>query len=266
MLFRRIVLSALLVGALSGLLLSAIQRWQVIPIIDAAEQYEQARTPQASGAADEAAHVHAAGAGEHAHAAAHEHAADAWEPAAGMERIGFTVLSNVLTAVGFALVMLAIMSTTLRRSVVTGGRKAMAKLDWRHGLLWGLAGYAVFFVAPSLGLPPEIPGSVAAPLESRQVWWLLTAACTAAGIAVVAFGKSPWRWAGLALIAVPHVIGAPHSGMSPFVGFPAETAADMAVLAKRFVWASAIANGLFWIVLGSASAWTARRFLKDALP
>jgi len=260
MLFRRIVFAALLVGALSGLMLSAVQRWQVVPIIDAAERYEQARTPQAGGAA---AHPHE-GAGEHAHAAGHEHAAEAWEPAEGVERIGFTVLSNVLVGIGFALVMLAVMSVALRRGAVSG-RKAMAKLNWRHGLLWGLAGYAVFFVAPALGLPPEIPGSVAAPLESRQVWWLLTAACTAVGIALVAFGKSPWRWAGLALIAVPHVVGAPHSGMSPFVGFPPEMAAEMATLAKQFVWASAIANGVFWIVLGISSGWAAQRFVKKAV-
>lgn len=272
MLFRRVVFSALLVGTLSGLLLSAVQRWQVVPIIDIAERIEQARTQQAAvstrgdvQAHDHAGHDHGTHAQPAAGPAGHDHPAGVWEPAEGAERIGFTVLSNVLVGVGFALAMLAVMSAALRRSAVTGGRKAMAKFDWRHGLLWGLAGYAVFFVAPALGLPPEIPGSVAAPLESRQVWWLLTAACTAAGIAVVAFGKSPWRWAGLALIAVPHVIGAPQSGMSPFVGFPAETAAEMAVLAKRFVWASAIANGLFWIVLGSASAWVARRFLKDAL-
>lgn len=260
MLFRRVVLSALLVGALSGLLLSAVQRWQVVPIIDSAERIEQTRTSQAvePARADAQAHDHAG----HDHGAP-VHPAGAWEPAEGAERIGFTILSNVLIGIGFALAMLAVMLAALRYGAVTG-RKAV-KLDWRHGLLWGLAGYAVFFVAPSLGLPPEIPGSVAAPLESRQVWWLLTAACTAAGIAVAAFGKSPWRWAGLALIAVPHVIGAPQSGMSPFVGFPAETAAEMAVLAKRFVWASAIANGLFWIVLGSASAWAARRFLKGAL-
>ena len=32
MLFRRIVLCALLVGALSGLVLSAVQRWHIIPL------------------------------------------------------------------------------------------------------------------------------------------------------------------------------------------------------------------------------------------
>src|SRR3989344_6484250 len=193
MLLRRLVLSAFLVGALSGLVLSAVQRWQVIPIIDTAERFEQARTPPVGGEpARETTQAH-----EHAD---HAHLAGAWEPADGVERIGFTVLSNVLTAAGFALVMLAAMAILFRRSAAAK-RKAATKLDWRYGLLWGLAGYVVFFVAPALGLPPEIPGAEAAPLESRQLWWAFTVVCTAAGLAVAALGKTPWRGAGLAVAA-----------------------------------------------------------------
>lgn len=246
MLLRHLVLSALLVGALSGLLLSAVQRWQVIPIIDAAERFEQARA---------AVPTH----GE----AGHEHAAGAWEPAEGAERIGYTVLSNVLTAAGFALVMLAAMAILFRRSAA--GRKAATRREWRYGLLWGLAGYVVFFVAPSLGLPPEIPGAEAAPLESRQLWWAFTVVCTAAGPAVAAFGKSPWRWAGLALLLVPHLVGAPHFGASAFAEYPPAAAAEMTKLAKRFVWATAITNGVFWIVLGALSGWAAQRFVRKAV-
>jgi predicted cobalt transporter CbtA len=54
MLFRRLVLSGLLVGLVAGLVLSAVQRWQVIPIIEQAERFEQARAPEAS-----EAHAHA---------------------------------------------------------------------------------------------------------------------------------------------------------------------------------------------------------------
>ena len=261
MLFRRVVLSALLVGAMSGLLLSAVQRWQVIPLIDAAERFEQARTPQAAVPArgEVQAHEHAG----HDHGA-HVHPATAWEPAEGAERIGFTVLSNVLTAAGFAVVMLVAMSASLRRAALTQ-RKAATKLDWRHGLLWGLAGYVVFFVAPALGLPPEIPGAEAAPLGSRQLWWMFAVVCTAAGIAVAAFGKSPWRWTALALLAVPHLVGAPQLGASPFAELPAEVAAELTRLARRFVWATAFANGVFWIVLGGLSGWAAQRFVKKAV-
>lgn len=251
MLFRRIVLSALLVGALTGLLLSAIQRWQVIPIIDSAERFEHARTPQGTESTRDAAQAHEHAGGE---LAGHVHPAGAWGPAEGAERTGYTVLSNMLTAVGFALVMLAAMVASLRRNPA-------AKIDWRHGLLWGAAGYVVFFVAPALGLPPEIPGAAAAPLEARQLWWALTVACTAGGFAGAAFGKTSWRWAALGLLAVPHLVGAPHPATSPFADHPPAVAAELAELAHQFVWATALTNALFWFALGSVSVWMVQRSL-----
>ena len=257
MLFHRVVLSALLVGAVSGLLLSAVQRWQVIPIIDAAERFEQARTPQTvepPARGEVQAHDHGA----------HAHPVGAWEPAEGAERIGFTVLSNVLIAAGFALVMLAAMAVVLRRNAIAG-RNTATRPSWRHGLFWGLAGYAVFFVAPALGLPPEIPGAETAPLESRHLWWTLTVACTAVGLTGAAFCKSPWRWTALALLVVPHLVGATHLDAGAFAEYPPAAAAEMTELARRFVWATAIANGVFWIVLGGLSGWAAQRFVKKAV-
>jgi cobalt transporter subunit CbtA len=250
MVFNRIVLCALLVGAVTGLVLSAIQLWQVIPIIRSAERFEHARASQVTKPAPEAAHAH--------ENAEHAHPAGEWEPAEGAERTGYTLLSNVLTAVGFALAMLATMSALLRRNPA-------AKFDWRYGLLWGLAGYVVFFGAPALGLPPEIPGAEAAALESRQLWWVLAVICTAAGFVVVAFGKSAWRWAALGLLLVPHLMGAPHLAASPFADYPPDAAAELAELARQFVWATAIANALFWLTLGIASVWVVRRFLKEAV-
>lgn len=267
MLFRRLVTSALLVGIISGLLLSVVQWWQVIPIIASAERFEQARTPQPGAASqDQAMHVHA-DAAVHQHAVGgHEHATGTWEPTAGAERIGFTVLSNVLTAVGFALVMLATMAALLRHQANAGvGRRTAMKIGWRYGLFWGMAGYVVFFAAPAIGLPPEIPGAESAPLESRQLWWTLTVMLTAAGLGVTAFVKSPLRWFGLAMLVAPHLIGAPHLVTGPFAEFPANVQAEMMQLARRFVWATAIANAVFWLALGIASTWTVRRFLKDAL-
>src|SRR3546814_13405119 len=57
--------------------------------------------------------------------------------------------------------------TTLFRSALTGtltGRQT----GWRQGLLCGLVGFAVFTLAPGLGLRPEIPGTEAAPLADRD--------------------------------------------------------------------------------------------------
>lgn len=262
MLFRRIIFAALLVGGLSGMLLSAVQRWQVIPIIDAAEQFESARTTLAVGASGDMAAGQSHSHGDASHS--HDHEAEAWAPGDGLERIAFTVLSNVLAAFGFALMMMTAMAIVVRQQVLAP-RRVTAKLDWRYGLLWGVAGYLVFFVAPSLGHPPEIPGMVSAPLGSRQAWWLLAAGSTAVGLAALAFVRSPWRWSGLVLLALPHVLGAPESGMSPFVGFPAEMVTEMARLSQQFVWATVLANGVFWLALGGLSGWAVQRYVAKAV-
>ena len=241
MLFRQIVFYSLLVGALSGLLLTAVQFWQVIPIIQNAERYEGETT---------SAPVHAT----HEHAA-HEHPTGAWAPADGIERMLYTLFSNVLSGIGFSL-MLIVAIVFSRKS------KSEIKLDWRHGLLWGIAGYSIFYLSPSLGVPPEIPGVIAAPLEDRQLWWLVAVLCTAAGLAGVSFGKSPWRWAALSLLVVPYLIGAPESpSYIPSNQLPAVTI-KLAELGQKFIGATAIANGIFWLALGLASVWITRRFIS----
>ena len=57
---------------------------------------------------------------------------------------------------------------------------------------WGLAGFAAFTLAPNLGLPPELPAMPAADLLARQAWWIGTVVATAAGLALIVFGRSPW--------------------------------------------------------------------------
>lgn len=74
----------------------------------------------------------------------------------------------------------------------------------------GLAGFAVFTIAPGLGLPPELPGVPAAPLLSRQIWWVTSALATAAGLGLIVFRRSiAAAIAGVILIMLPHLIGAP---------------------------------------------------------
>jgi cobalt transporter subunit CbtA len=227
LILQRILLTALIAGISSGLLLSAIQWIDVIPSLYEAETYENA------GAAI-AAHDHDQANG------AHEHDGEAWAPDDGAERIGFTTLTNVLVAVGFALLLAA--GFTLRGGV-----------SIREGLLWGLGGFATFTLAPSLGLPPELPGAAAAGLAERQTWWLMTAALTALGLAAIAFVRNPWlRPLGLVLIALPHIIGAPqpehHGGLAP------------TELADAFVVAVIVTSGLFWLALGGVSGWMFKKF------
>ena len=227
---KRIAQTAGFTGLLAALLLTLLQSLWVAPLILQAETYEK---PAAS-------EMH-----EHADMAmpAHEHDAEAWEPEDGWQRVLSTTGGNLVVAVGFALMLAGLY--TLRAPTRTA-----------QGLLWGLAGYATFVLAPTLGLPPELPGTAAAELTLRQTWWIGTAASTAVGIALIVFGRS-WllKVLGVAILAVPHLIGAPqpqvHSMLAP------------EALETQFKIASQLTNVAFWLALGLISAWLFRRNRDD---
>lgn len=249
MIFRQIVFYSLLVGGLAGLVLTVVQQFQVIPIIQQAETFEN---PAAAVAID----MHLA---HHDHGGhMHSHDDEEWTPADGLERSMFTLLSNVLTAVGFGLFMLVGML------VFRGlGHHQNVSYGWRHGVIWGAAGFVIFWLAPAIGLPPEIPMAEAAPLEARQFWWLMTVVCTAGGIVGIAFSKSSYRWTSLVLPLMPHVFGAPHPEGAMFASQSPEVAAALELLAGQFVYATALANAVFWLVLGVVSAWSAKHIVAS---
>ena len=228
---KRIAQTAGFTGLAAALLLTLLQSFWVAPLILQAETFEHAP------AATEVAHEHAAG------AAAHTHDAEAWEPEDGWQRVLSTTGGNLVVAVGFALMLAGLY--TLHAPTRTA-----------QGLLWGLAGYATFVLAPTLGLPPELPGTAAADLAMRQTWWIGTAASTAAGIALIVFGRN-WllKALGVAILVVPHVIGAPqpevHSMLAP------------EALEAQFKIASQLTNVVFWLALGLISAWLFRRNRDD---
>ncbi|MBG6291003.1 CbtA family protein [Pseudomonas nitroreducens] len=233
---KRIAQTAGFAGLIAALVLTVVQLLWVSPLILKAETYEKAEPAAALVEENhEHAHEHAAGA-----VAAHEHDAQAWEPEDGWQRILSTTGGNLVVAVGFALMLAGLF--TLRAPGKTS-----------EGLLWGLAGFAVFTLAPSLGLPPEVPGTAAADLTLRQTWWIGTAAASAGGLALLVFGRN-WalRGIGIALLVVPHVIGAPqpevHSSLAP------------ESIAHEFIVASLITNAVFWAALGLGAAWLFRRF------
>ena len=191
------------------------------PLILQAETYEDAAEATTSPTHDTAA-------------TEHHHDSDAWKPQDGWPRMLFTFAATTLMGIGYAFLLTAVY------------------VWWRHpanaayGLLYGLAGFLVFFAAPGLGLSPELPGTAAA-LASRQYWWVGTVIATAAGLAFL-FMQSRWwlRAVGVALLIVPHLIAAPHpaveGGLAP------------AALQSQFVVATIVCSILFWLSLGWSSA------------
>ncbi|HTV69154.1 MAG TPA: CbtA family protein [Rhizobiaceae bacterium] len=228
--FRNVVFVAALAGLVAGIVMAALQAYTTVPLILQAETFENAGGGEATAPAE------AAPAEDHSHDAgtpAHSHDEEGWAPADGFERFFYTSLANIVTGIGFGLVLVAV-------SELAGGIA-----NWRQGLFWGFAGFAVFTLAPGLGLPPELPAMPAADLGDRQVWWIGTVIATAAGLWLIAFRASmPLALLGVALIVVPHVIGAPQpeSHDSPV---PDD-------LHHSFVVAVTVTNLVFWVVLGAA--------------
>ncbi|WPO39356.1 CbtA family protein [Tardiphaga sp. 42S5] len=225
--FRSIVFSAALAGVITGAAITGAQMVGTIPLIQKSEVYErkaEAPAAVAPAAAAQPAHAHDHG------AAAHSHEAE-WEPAEGLQRNAFTTGANILTAIGFALLLAGIFA--LRGRAV----------GWREGLFWGLGGFVVFTAAPGLGLPPELPGMPVADLTLRQTWWIGTACATAAGLGLLVFRKASWAAIlGLGLIVLPHLIGAPLA--------PAGHTDVPEALSHSFVVAAVLTSLLFWALLG----------------
>lgn len=218
MIFRRIIYNAVLVGLLAGLLFSVVQVFSVNPIIFAAEAYEVAREAQDDG-----------------------------------QRTMFTFFSNMLAGIGFAAVILALMSQIqLSLSIST---------NWIKGVLWGLAGFLTVFVAPGIGLPPEIPGIQAAAVEHRQIWWALTVCSAAAGLGVIAFAPLKLKLVGFIFLVIPYLFGAPHIDGPQFLNPDPLAVEALQQLHQQFIIASGFANLIFWLALGVACSVVLNRWI-----
>lgn len=235
--FRRIVLSAVGAGIITGLLITLVELFAVVPLIQKAELYEEGvlNKPGAVAQHDGAAPA------EHDHGG-HDHtAASGGDHQQG--RSVYTAIATVLTAIGYAFVLGAFFSQ-------------MKSVGWKKGVAWGLAGFAVFQLAPALGLPPALPGMAEADVTHRQIWWLCTALATGLGLAACYFAykqkKHLWAVGGVLLLVVPHLIGAPQ----PMQGenlVPTELARNFAIVALSTA-------ALFWLVLGTVQGYLFSKF------
>jgi cobalt transporter subunit CbtA len=230
---RQLFAVALIAGALAGTVATVGHQLRTVPIILAAEAYEQA--PESSPTPSE--EHSASGNG------AQHHEAEAWSPEDGVERTVYTLAADLLTSIGYGLMLVAILSLV------------KTNIDWKQGLFWGLAGFVVFSVAPSMGLPPKLPGTPVADLTDRQTWWLATAALTGVGLGLIRFGKNPvLAVLGVLSLILPHLYGAPVA--------PAEISAVPEELTRQFVAAAMVVSLLSWATLGAAVGSLHRRLIQ----
>lgn len=237
---KRMLTSALIAGFAAGLVAAVLHFAFAQELILLAEEYESGTLVHFQGvAADGAVATEPASGALAAEPAAGAMAA---EPSA-LSRNFWTVLFQGLQFSGLGLLMVAGFALAERF-----GRPVAA----RDGILWGIAGFVTFQLAPEMGLAPELPGIPAADLAARQVWWLGTVIATAAALGLLAWGRGIVAAAvAVVLLAAPHVIGAP--ALDSFGGIVApEMSAEFAARSLGLAFTA-------WAVLGwlAARLWTA---------
>lgn len=243
------VTSAVFAGFAAGLIAVLLHFAFVQKLILLSEQYETGTLTHFAGGGAPYDHDNvstqaegtAEGAAEAGHS--HDHGAHSQSDstASDLQRNGLTALFMILVYTGYALVLTA---------GFAAAQLLGSKIGPAEGLLWGIAGFVAFQLAPAMGLAPELPGTVAADITARQIWWWSTVLATGGGIALLAYGRQVWAFAlAGALLAAPHVIGAPE--VKGYFGVaPPEVAAAFATRvlgAALVVWAAlGWIAGHFW--------------------
>ncbi len=239
----RLLSAALAAGFLAAVVATGLQVALTSPLIIEAERYETGTAHSAAlplaPARFEGALLHLAHGGE-----SHDHGAPAWQPGEGLPRILFTGLATLVGGVGYALLLGAVMLAL--------GRDPTPE----RALAFAVAGFVSVGLAPALGLPPELPGSEAAPLATRQAWWLMTALATGMGLYLIAIRRAAVTiLGGLVLIVAPHIAGAPEV---------ATAKSDLpAGLAAQFAARSLAVGFVFWAVIGLSFGWAWQVFGRE---
>lgn len=186
--YSKILTSALIAGAAAGLFASLLQFVFMQPVLLHAEMFESGAMVNNGNAA----------------------AAFEMPPIEVMRNL-LTVAFYMLIYSGFGLVLIALMMLAESQG---------ATISARTGIAWGVAGFVAVHLATGFGLAPEVPGTSAASVSIRQVWWFGTIVATATGLWLTAFGKNWIHWAiAIVALAIPHIIGAPepevYTGTAP---------------------------------------------------
>ena len=218
---QKLLTSAVFAGVAAGLIAAALQFYFVIPTLLEGELFEG---------------------GTRVHFGVDESPqSERGAPGLGGDfgRHLMTVGFNIVTYVGFGFLLLAAMAITEMKGFTT--------ITARSGIVWGLCGFIAIQLAPAIGLPPVLPGTIGAEVDARQAWWLGTLVASGLGLWMIAFVRGPVALIGVALLAAPQFIGAPQ--LDTYWGVaPPE-------LAAQFVSYSLGAAAAAWTTLGFLCSW-----------
>lgn len=111
--FRKLMLVALIAGAIAGLVLFLIQSFTIVPLIHSAETYEN---------------------NPHSGAVSPAHDDEGWHPAEGWQRISLTAITTILAGIGFAATLFGLMAlsgrASMQNAVLFGGWLALSASVW----------------------------------------------------------------------------------------------------------------------------------------
>lgn len=215
----RLLLAALAAGLIAGMAMTPAQYVKTIPLIMQAEAYENGDVGHAHDASEAGT--------------AHEHAEDSM---LGFGRFWDTVLANLVAGAGFALMLAAV-------ALIMGVELPVGHEAITRGLLLGAGAWFCVQLAPSMSLPPAVPGFPYADLGDRQSWWMITVAASAVGLWCVAM-RPEWflKALGLVIIVAPHLWGSP---------VPEDLSSEVpAYIASAYAAASLATTLFFWLLLG----------------
>ncbi len=227
MLFRRILLAALLCGLLSGGLLGVMQLYTTLPLILAAERLENS--------------------------AATAQPENQQQPLqSSLKRNLLSMAATTIIACAYAMILLSLMRLS--------GRTAICYSAW-----WGLSGYLVFFLMPALGLPPSLPGVQYASLEFNRLWWLASSVSTAAALCMLFFARHWFKLGGILLLLLPFALRLNNPLLIHYDSASSEVIAELEWLQPQFIFASAASLALFWMLLSLFSSLACSYYL-DKFP
>jgi cobalt transporter subunit CbtA len=150
----------------------------------------------------------------------------------------------LLAGAGFAILMVGV-------SMLTN-----IPITKQNGLIWGICGFVAVSLAPSIGLPPQLPGMPAIDLHTRQIWWVSTILFTSAAIYLWIKAKDHW-WRIVAIFfAFAPQLFAPVIAAKTEGNLPASLAAE-------FASSSLATNFIMWLAIGFFVSLALDKYQKD---